>query len=142
MAPTRPLIKQQMEACSEWVNLPAYQTVCLEGTTSPQKREKLWHSSHVIFCTPQVAKNDLESGLVDGRSIVCVVVDEAHRATNDYYYTTVIHQLNKVSDHFRVLALSATPGSCIARVQTVRFSVFYVSKVSLLISPLLDLHNR
>jgi superfamily II DNA or RNA helicase len=44
---------------------------------------------------------------------VCVVVDEAHKAQGDYAYCAVIKQLAAATRHFRVLALSATPGSMV-----------------------------
>ena len=46
-------------------------------------------------------------------------VDEAHRATGDYAYTRVIRYLTKKDAHFRVLALTATPGSTLKAVQAV-----------------------
>ena len=42
---------------------------------------------------------------------MCVVVDEAHKAQGEYAYCAVIKQLAAATRHFRVLALTATPGS-------------------------------
>lgn len=39
------------------------------------------------------------------------LVDEAHRATGDYSYNQVIRFLMAKNPHFRVLALTATPGN-------------------------------
>ena len=79
--------------------------------------------------TPQTFMNDLQSERCDARSIVlCVVgkplyplvkrvlfncdfLDEAHRATGDYSYNQVIRFLMAKNPHFRVLALTATPGN-------------------------------
>ena len=43
--------------------------------------------------------------------IVCLVIDEAHRATGNYAFVTVVKEVSAGSQNFRVLALSATPGS-------------------------------
>lgn len=48
-----------------------------------------------------------------------VVVDEAHRATGNYAFTTVIREISRFTDNFRVLALSATPGVDKASIQKV-----------------------
>jgi ATP-dependent DNA helicase MPH1 len=36
--------------------------------------------------------------------------DEAHRATGDYAYNQVVRYLMAKNSHFRILALTATPG--------------------------------
>lgn len=45
--------------------------------------------------------------------------DEAHRATGAYAYGNVVRHLMKFNPHFRVLALTATPGSTSEKVQEV-----------------------
>lgn len=37
--------------------------------------------------------------------------DEAHRATGDYAYNQVVRWMMAKNPHFRILALTATPGS-------------------------------
>ena len=56
---------------------------------------------------------------MNAKLITCLVVDECHRAQGDYAYTTVMKQLLSIHHHFRVLGLSATPGTDIDRVQKV-----------------------
>ena len=56
---------------------------------------------------------------MDLRKIVCIVFDEAHRAMGNYAYTVVTQQVIQQNRHFRVLALSATPGSTKEGVQNV-----------------------
>ena len=48
-----------------------------------------------------------------------MVVDEAHKATAGYAFTNVIKELERAGAKFRVLALSATPGSDAKKVQLV-----------------------
>lgn len=79
----------------------------------------MWRDHRVIFCTPQTAQNDLRSERMDPRSIVCVVVDEAHKATGSYAYSIFLEDLGRIQSNFRVLALSATPGTDLRKVQEV-----------------------
>lgn len=90
MAPTRPLVNQQMKACHSVVGIPEVHCAHIEGSVSTKSREQLWGEKRVIFCTPQTLMNDLTNGRVDAKQIVCIVIDEAHRATANYAYTTVV----------------------------------------------------
>lgn len=89
------------------------------GSKATGDRKRLWSSKRVFYCTPQVVKNDLASGVLDARRVTCLVIDECHRAQGDYAYTVVLKQLLAVHHHFRVLGLSATPGTDIEKVQGV-----------------------
>ena len=67
---------------------------------------------------------------MDATKIVCLVIDEAHRASGNYAYCNVIKQLEELDLGFRILSLSATPVSKIENLQTVvtslRCSMFEV----------------
>ncbi|KAI8364034.1 hypothetical protein EDC96DRAFT_209955 [Choanephora cucurbitarum] len=119
MAPTRPLVEQQIEACYTVCGLPQDDTVDMMGNTSPAKRKELWKSKRVFFATPQTVQKDLENAICPGDKIACIVVDEAHKATGNFAYTVVVKRVSKVNKHFRVLALTATPGSNLDAVQDV-----------------------
>ncbi|WAR19589.1 FANCM-like protein [Mya arenaria] len=103
MAPTKPLVAQQIEACS----------------MGPSKRERAWQEKRVYFLTPQVLTNDLSRGSCPANLVRCLVIDEAHKALGNHAYCQVVRELVKYSQMFRVLALSATPGSDIKAVQQV-----------------------
>ncbi|KAF6006594.1 hypothetical protein HII12_004993 [Brettanomyces bruxellensis] len=119
MAPTRPLVAQQMRACYGIAGLPLEDTTVLVGVTR-KDRAVLWETRRVFFSTPQMVANDLLSGLVDPRNVCCVVVDEAHRARGgSYAYCKVVERLDKLNTSFRVLALTATPGATVESVQKV-----------------------
>lgn len=69
--------------------------------------------------TPQTLQSDIASKLFDVSRIVCLVIDEAHRASGNYAYCNVIKLIEEVDMGFRILSLSATPVSKIETLQTV-----------------------
>ncbi|KAK3066813.1 3'-5' DNA helicase [Teratosphaeriaceae sp. CCFEE 6253] len=119
MAPTKPLIAQQMDACYHIVGISRHDTVLMTGETTPAVRADEWLARRVFFMTPQTVINDLKTGICDPKRVVLVVVDEAHKATGAYAYTEVISFLRRFNTSFRVLALTATPGSTVEAVQAV-----------------------
>ncbi|KAG0146604.1 hypothetical protein CROQUDRAFT_44147, partial [Cronartium quercuum f. sp. fusiforme G11] len=119
LAPTKPLVTQQIEACHSIAGIPSRDCLTLTGSVAPSKRAKIWCQKRVVFSTPQTVMNDLAKGLLRPQDVICVVVDEAHRATGGYAYCVVIKWLMRFNPHFRVLALTATPGSDPERVQEV-----------------------
>lgn len=119
VAPTRPLVSQQVKACFEVAGIPRSTTVMLTGNTSPGLRAEEWAKKRVFFMTPQTLINDLKTGIADPKRIVLLVVDEAHRATGSYAYVEVVKFLNRFNTSFRVLALTATPGASVESVQAV-----------------------
>ncbi|PIA47286.1 hypothetical protein AQUCO_01400156v1 [Aquilegia coerulea] len=110
-APSRPLVMQQIEACHNIVGIPQEWTIDLTGQTSPDKRACLWKDKRVFFVTPQVLEKDIQSGTCLIKHIVCLVIDEAHRALGNYSYCVAIRELMDADLQFRILALTATPGS-------------------------------
>lgn len=119
MAPTRPLVTQQTEACFTICGLPLQDTVRISGQDTPVKRRDLWKTKRVFFSTPETVYNDIKNHYCPIEKIVCIVVDEAHRATGNYAYVKVIQELSKKNEYYRVLALTATPGSSLKAVQSV-----------------------
>ncbi|KAJ6878419.1 hypothetical protein NC651_030994 [Populus alba x Populus x berolinensis] len=80
-APSRPLVMQQIEAC------------------------------HNIVGTPQFSHSEQISGTCLAKHLVCLVMDEAHRASGNYSYCVAIRELLAIPVQLRILALTATPGS-------------------------------
>ncbi|GMF42586.1 unnamed protein product [Phytophthora fragariaefolia] len=111
MAPTKPLVAQQVKACHEVMGIPLADTAELQGNVPPARRRVLWSSRRVFFCTPQSLQNDLRRGVCAAEKVVCIVVDEAHRATGNYAYCCVVQEIEAKTHFFRILALSATPGA-------------------------------
>ncbi len=91
LAPTRPLVLQQVQAFLDITGVSPDNVVALTGTAAATtKRAPEWAKKRVIFATPQTMVSDMTRGICPVRSIVCVVMDEAHRATgtwtNDCYF--------------------------------------------------------
>ncbi|KAL9595874.1 MAG: hypothetical protein Q9219_006179 [cf. Caloplaca sp. 3 TL-2023] len=119
VAPTKPLVSQQVKACFEIAGIPRSATTMLTGVTPPGVRAEEWLNKRVFFMTPQTIINDLKTGICDPKRLVLLVVDEAHRATGGYAYVEVVKFLRRFNSSFRVLALTATPGASIESVQEV-----------------------
>lgn len=112
MAPTRPLVAQQIEACYQIMGFPKDETVELTGRQNKTIRKAAWHSKRVFYCTPQVVWSDMSDAEINFpfNDIKLIVVDEAHKAKGKYAYTEVVQSIWSRNKFFRVLALSATPG--------------------------------
>ena len=119
VAPTKPLVAQQVDACFNIVGIPRSDTSMLTGNIQPALRAQEYLKKRVFFMTPQTVLHDLKSGICDPKKIVLLVVDEAHRATGNYAYVEVVRFLRRFNTSFRVLALTATPGSTVEGVQNV-----------------------
>ena len=119
VAPTKPLVSQQVKACFEIAGIPRSATSMLTGSTPPGLRAEEWNTKRVFFMTPQTIVNDLKTGICNPKRLVLLVIDEAHRATGNYAYVEVVKFVRRFNSSFRVLALTATPGSSIETVQEV-----------------------
>ncbi|AWP16398.1 putative Fanconi anemia group M protein [Scophthalmus maximus] len=119
MAPTKPLVAQQIEACYKVMGIPQAHMAELTGSTAAKQRQEVWRSKRVFFLTPQVMVNDLSRGTCPALQVKCVVIDEAHKALGNHAYCQVIRQLGTQTLQFRILALSATPGGDSKSVQSV-----------------------
>ncbi|XP_061651726.1 Fanconi anemia group M protein [Phyllopteryx taeniolatus] len=119
MAPTKPLVAQQIEACYKVMGIPQDHMAELTGSTAALRRQEVWRSKRVFFLTPQVMMNDLSRDTCPAMQVKCLVIDEAHKALGNHAYCQVIRQLSSQTLQFRVLALSATPGGDTKSVQSV-----------------------
>ncbi|XP_068436612.1 Fanconi anemia group M protein isoform X2 [Clinocottus analis] len=119
MAPTKPLVAQQIEACYKVMGIPQAHMAELTGATVAKDRPGVWRTKRVFFLTPQVMANDLSRESCPAQEVKCVVIDEAHKAMGNHAYCQVIRQLCSRTLQFRILALSATPGADTKSVQSV-----------------------
>lgn len=119
MAPTKPLVAQQVEACFHIAGIPRSQTTLMTGEIPAAIRAEEWQEKRVFFMTPQTLINDLKTGIADPKKIILLVVDEAHKGTGNYAYVEVVRFVQRFNTSFRVLALTATPGATVEAVQKV-----------------------
>ncbi|XP_048831550.1 Fanconi anemia group M protein isoform X3 [Brienomyrus brachyistius] len=119
MAPTKPLVAQQIEACYKVMGIPQGHMAELTGSTQASSRRELWRARRVFFLTPQVMVNDLSRETCPATQVKCLVIDEAHKALGNHAYCQVVRELMNQTQQFRILALSATPGGDIKAVQQV-----------------------
>ncbi|XP_025198316.1 uncharacterized protein LOC112596753 [Melanaphis sacchari] len=119
MAPTRPLVAQQIEACHSIMGIPRETTFEMTGNIPPEQRYLAWNKYRVFFLTPQVLANDLSLNKCPSHTFRCIIVDEAHRATKDYAYVQVLKHLAEENRVIRIVGLSATPGTNIDAVSEV-----------------------
>ena len=138
VAPTKPLVSQQVEACFNMCGVPYSHTAQLTGNVNPNHRMMAYEKRRVFYMTPQTLKNDLRSGICDPRSIVCLVIDEAHRGTGNYAYGECVALIRQTNPSLRILALSATPGATVEAVQNV-ISALCIARVEIRIEASLDL---
>lgn len=140
VAPTKPLVTQQVEACFNIAGIPRSQTSLLTGNVAPGLRAEEWTSKRVFFMTPQTMINDLKTGICDPKRIVLLVVDEAHKATGNYAYVEAVKFIRRFNESFRVLALTATPGADVEAVQKVIDSL-EISRVEIRTEQSLDIRS-
>lgn len=121
MAPTRPLVTQQIDACYQVMGFPKDETVELTGKQNKKSRAIAWQTKRVFYATPQVVWSDLNDADMNFpiNDIKLIVVDEAHKAKGKYAYVEVVQSIWTRNKLFRVLALSATPGKSLKDVAEV-----------------------
>ena len=129
-APTLPLVQQQVKAIYDIVGIPHSDIAVLTGKINATDREVLWNEKRVFFCTPQTVQNDLknETSNIAFSRVVCLVLDEVHKASGDHAYVKVAELLEAAKAKFRLVGLSATPGTDIRATQDV-IRVLRVSKI-------------
>lgn len=128
LAPTLPLVNQQVQACFNIMGIPETDTAVLTGKINSSRRAQLWNEKRVFYCTPQTIQFDLEASRCNPDYFVCVVLDEAHRATGNHSYVTIVNKLFESNAKFRLLGLSATPGKTIKDIQAV-IDILRISKI-------------
>lgn len=138
MAPTKPLVAQQVEACFGICGVPYSQTAQLTGNIPKPQRATAYEERRVFYMTPQTLSNDLKSGICDAKTIVCLVIDEAHRGTGNYAYGECVNLIRAKNPSLRILALSATPGASVDAVQNV-VSALCIARVEIRVEESIDL---
>ncbi|KAF9229670.1 P-loop containing nucleoside triphosphate hydrolase protein [Gyrodon lividus] len=140
VAPSKPLVAQQIDACHRTCGIPGGDAVELTGNNPRAYRSRMWEEKRVFYMTPQTLMNDLTTENCDARDIILMVIDEAHKGTGDYAYAQIVRFLMAKNPHFRVLALTATPGSTPEAIQAIVDSL-HISRIEIRDERSLDLRE-
>ncbi|MBI2557880.1 DEAD/DEAH box helicase [Candidatus Woesearchaeota archaeon] len=124
IGPTRPLIEQYLNVFREHFEIPEDEMAEFTGMVSPEKRAELWKKSRIVFSTPQGLENDIITRRINLEEVCLLGVDEAHRAVGEYAYVFVAKQFMKHSRYPRIIALTASPGSDMEKIQEVCKNLF------------------
>lgn len=119
LAPTKPLVEQHMQTFKKNFEISEDEMALFTGLVRPEKRQELWESAKIIFSTPQGLENDIISERIRLEDVSLMIFDEAHRASGDYSYVFIAKQYDKKSKFPRILALTASPGSDLEKIQEV-----------------------
>ncbi|MEM2897472.1 MAG: helicase-related protein [Candidatus Bathyarchaeia archaeon] len=120
MAPTRPLVIQHRETYRRILKINPSNIVFLTGKVPASRRKEVWDGkARILFATPQVVENDLESGILSLRDFCLLVFDECHRARKDYAYTNIAKHYFKQCDWPLILGITASPGSSLEKIQEI-----------------------
>jgi len=130
LAPTKPLVEQHIETFKSFMDFPEEEFVVFTGMIKPEKRAELWKTSKIIFSTPQGLENDIITNRINLEDVSLLVFDEAHRAVGDYAYVFVAKQYQKKARYSRILALTASPGSDLEKIQEVLTNL-YIEEVEI-----------
>jgi len=109
LTPTKPLANQIYNEIKE--STDEKQVTLFTGAVPPSKRKELWENSRIVVSTPQCIENDLLNKSIDITKVSTLIVDEAHRAVQDYAYTWIAKEYHKRSNFERLIGLTASPGS-------------------------------
>ncbi|UCE80926.1 MAG: DEAD/DEAH box helicase family protein [Methanobacteriota archaeon] len=115
MAPTKPLVEQHSKFLRD--HLIGFEPLVFTGEIPPERRREGWAEGRLVISTPQVAANDIGSGMVDLSRFDLVVFDEAHRAVGDYAYVFIGKAL--FGRNCLILGLTASPGSNVSKIANV-----------------------
>ncbi len=110
LAPTKPLVEQHLRYFSKNLLLEKEDVVMFTGSTPPDKRVALWKRARFIVSTPEVIRNDIETGRYGLSPVSLLVVDECHRAVGNYAYVPIAENYHVSATRPLILGMTASPG--------------------------------
>jgi len=124
IGPTKPLIDQYKNVFLKHFEIEEDKMAIFTGKVSPAKRAELWKKSTIIFSTPQGLENDIITGRINLEEVSLLGVDEAHRSVGDYAYVFIAEQYQKRARFPRIIALTASPGSDMEKINEICKNLF------------------
>jgi ERCC4-related helicase len=119
LAPTKPLAEQHLQSFKKTFQIDDDKLALFTGDTSPEKRVEQWQNVQIVFSTPQGLENDVISNKLSLEDVSLMIFDEAHRASGEYSYVFIAKQYAKRAKFPRILALTASPGSELLKIEDV-----------------------
>lgn len=119
-APTVGLVEQQRKMAVERLNLSSDLIKTYTGSDRPTKRGILWEEAKLIIATPQVIRNDVDSGLISLEDVGLLIVDEAHHAKGNHATAQVADRYKQQGKKAWIVAATASPGSTKKNIEALR----------------------
>ncbi len=110
-APTVGLVEQQRRMILERIKIEADLVRTYTGSDRPAKRGDIWQEATIIIATPQVIRNDVDSGLIHLRDVGLLIIDEAHHAKGNHATAQVADRYQSQVTEPWLVAATASPGS-------------------------------
>ncbi len=123
-APTKPLSSQIHKEFIDFTDIPEQRISLLTGSLKPDKRKQLWDLSFVIIATPQTILKDIQNNKISLNNLSLLVLDECHRSRDNYATTILADNLTKTQVDYKILALTASPGSSKERIEQICKNLF------------------
>ena len=110
-APTVGLVEQQRRMILERLRIDAESVRTYTGSDRPAKRGDIWNEGTIIIATPQVIRNDVDSGLIRLNNVGLLIIDEAHHAKGNHATAQVADRYRSQASEPWLVAATASPGS-------------------------------
>jgi len=120
LTPTKPLSAQIQSEFIESTNIPKEKIILLTGQIKPEIRKQLFQDSAVIVATPQTIQFDLQNNRISLEDTSLLVLDECHRSRENFANTKVAQFYLQQSTNQRILALTASPGSTLKKINEIK----------------------
>ena len=118
-APTVGLVEQQRRMILERIQVDEAHVSTYTGSDRPVKRGKIWEDAVIIIATPQVIRNDVDSGLINLNNVGLLIIDEAHHSTGERAEAQVADLYLKFANDPLILGMTASPGSNMQKVEEI-----------------------
>ena len=110
-APTVGLVEQQRRMILERIVIEPDNVRTYTGSDRPAKRGEIWGQATIIIATPQVIRNDVDSGLIHLEKVGLLIIDEAHHAKGNHATAQVADRYESQAAKPWLVAATASPGS-------------------------------
>ena len=110
-APTVGLVEQQRRMILERIEIDPDSVQTYTGSNRPVKRGEIWKQATIVIATPQVIRNDVDSGLIHLKHVGLMIIDEAHHAKGNHATAQVADRYQSQCSEPWLVAATASPGS-------------------------------